>query len=208
MSEFLKYYWNNVLKKWWNLLLILISIISSFIFESTSFIIKLALFVGILFPGLLIIHIFALYKLWNKQNNESISIGSESIPDKIYEEIAKMIEEIIPEKSKDFRKNFFEAQKLFQDSSSNVKLLITKHFTSYKIIKDFFDAESGKNRFTVVSEDLSIIKKDFNENFSNLNYYNQCLGKNKIEEIDDTKVRNLISKINNNLLSLFSYIKS
>jgi hypothetical protein len=202
-NNFFKYYYENVLKQWWSLLLLFVSFISSFIFEGTSFIIKLALFLGILLIGLLIIHFFALYKLWKVKNNEAISIGPENIPDDIYENIAKMVDKFIPQKSKDFRENFSEAQKLFRNSSSNTKLLIIKHFTSYKIIKDFFDKN---NIFTIKSNDITTIKNKFDKNFSDLNEYIEYVGKNETKEIDDGKVRNIILKINDNLISLFSYL--
>jgi hypothetical protein len=202
--KFLKYYYENVLKQWWNLLLFLGSFISIFIFESISFITKLALFVGILLIGSLIIHFFALYKLWKVKNNESISMKPENIPDDIYENIAKMVDKFMPEKSKDFRENFSEAQKLFRNSSSNTKLLITKHYASYKIIKDFFD---NKDSFSIKSKDFITIKENFNKNFSYLNEYNKYIGNNETKKIDDSKARDIINKINDNLISLFSYFE-
>jgi hypothetical protein len=211
MIKFLKYYWDNVLKNWWNLLLLMLAFIDQFIkligvnvgvvkniSDTLNFCVRI-IFILIIF---LIVNIISLYKLWKVKNNESISMKPENIPDDIYENIAKMVDKFMPEKSKDFRENFSEAQKLFRNSSSNTKLLITKHYASYKIIKDFFD---NKDSFSIKSKDFITIKDNFNKNFSYLNEYNKYIGNNETKKIDDRKARDIISKISDNLISLFSY---
>jgi hypothetical protein len=210
-NNFFKYYYENVLKQWWNLLLLIPAFINQIIslmdinvdiVKNISDTLNLYVRIILLLIILLVVHIIALYKLWKVKNNESISMKPENIPDDIYENIAKMVDKFMPEKSKDFRENFSEAQKLFRNSSSNTKLLITQHYASYKIIKDFFD---NKDSFSIKSKDFITIKENFNKNFSYLNEYNKYIGNNETKKIDDTKARDIISKINDNLISLFSY---
>lgn len=205
---FLKYYWNNVIKKgyhWFSIIAFLY-----FIF-TTGFDIKFENYpkidkwdnVTVLIIGVILFlfsHIFHIYKLWKKED-EGIE---NSLPD-IYEDILKKFRIIFPEE--DIFELLKDAYKEKSKESGNLKEIIRKNFPAYRKIYNAIESlYKNKDNRLVISSESGEIKDKLDDNYKKLELYNINIGCSKGALPNCNKAINLINEINDNILTLFTYI--
>jgi len=214
MLEFLKYYWQTVLRKGWSFLLgvpyllkfvpefdlaygfnisPIIKILNDYLIPWWKWIIIFVFF---------LLHVKAIYDLWKRKESPLLQ---GDIPDK-YENIAKKLDIFLGEKTMQIREDFAHGNEcLTGEVRKDINTAICIHFGAYKNIRDGFQNLLRNGKITMTTE-MSTIKEKFEMNYSYLKKYNDDVGRNNSSTINYHDIRKLIDDINDNLNSLFAHL--
>lgn len=221
MFRFIKFYFSKVLKRWWLIIFVIptipkyLSEISLFFLgpehsqniENTLSLLKpfkswLIWFVILVY---LCLDMKIIYELWKEKENKS-PLQDDKLPEK-YVNIANKLDILFPSRSINIREKFSSGYRcLTEINHRDINTAICIHFGAYKEIQDFLIVflRSGNVEITVK---MSEIRSKFESNFFQLEEYNNTIGQNKNQMINEHDVQKLIGDINDNLNSLFAHLQ-
>lgn len=225
MIEFFKYYYNNVLKKWWNFLFIIPFIVEKIItlinfyfglsfknFENIFQFFNLHIPLLLILPliTLLISNFIVIYKLWIKKEklvSKDLDTDQKTIQNAAHEFILNKIEKIKPENYNEIKENFLLINNIEKKiPNSDIKTKISINFNLYKKIHDtLHEYFKSRNQNVKTTQEISSFYNLFKKNFNKLKEYNNKIGNNTSISIDEYTILKLIDNINDNLKSLLAY---
>ena len=187
--KFLDYYRSRALKIWWPVVFFIIPNLDEWILKASStfvqnpkhldFIEKTLNWLDPWWKWIVVIviwfvHTKIIYELWSENISKPFPTG---LGDS-YGNIVKKVEKLIPEKSGEFKEIFSDGYRCLKDSS-DIKTAIPIHLNAYRIIRDFLiEYFSGVNAGVQISLEMSNIRTNFENNFSELEKHNDKIERN------------------------------
>lgn len=216
MWKFIKFYFSNVIRTIWSILFTLPFAILGILegandYKWITLEVKDQITIWlshswwwILLVVFWILNVRAIYRLSQKTELTGKSTGQNILSD-TYEDLAKKMDKLVPEKSIEVREIFGKGEKYLNDSGKE-RLATTKHFEAYRIVKDSLDKQIEDGKIGQITVEMVEMKSRFLDNYSQIKKYNDDIGCNKDFILDKYALRKLIEQINENLNGFFSNI--
>lgn len=194
-NNFWLQYYNNVLKKWWNLFFP--AILTLILASNLSIRLRTILTIGYFIIYLMGLNFYALYLCYKRSNNKPFGYSLPDSYQNLISEISEKMPNLLERAKNDLIKAFTQREK------NNIDLIIEEHYLFYNTIKnELIKLYKNADDRIVITPSNSRIKKEFFDNYSEIErWYNQLHSENW-NPPTFPETTQLIDKTNHNLYIL------